>query len=286
MADPAAKPRTNPAPLVGIVAAVGLIGLAVYLNLFRDAGGGGTVREAQPSDGESGEATPARRNPRATITQLRVEPALVELGVVTTCAPPREFEFTIHNDGTGPALVQGWASSCGCLVPELSEPIDLAPGASRQVKVELEPWGIGDRRQRLELRLEGGLPGPGVDVAYRIDAPVWPRPAMVSRPDGRGFRTVNLERSAEDGSFLAEPFEVLGVTPLVAKVGESLGAGHASIEVDFAAIDELAADRVLAATVPFTWREVRGERRWKTLDLRVRTSVEKCPEVTIRVRNR
>jgi hypothetical protein len=270
-----------------MLVAFALIGLGVYLNLRGDGDGSeSAVRSREAESGEPGSQAPAKRNPRATIAKLRVEPALVELGAVTTCAPPREFECTIFNDGSGPALVQGWASSCGCLVPAIDGSIDLAPGASRRVRVSLEPWGIGERRQTLALRLEGGVPGPEIEVVYRIEAPVWPRPAMVNRPEGRSVRVVDLERSAPNGSFLAEPFEVLAVVPLIADIGPSLGDGHASIAVDFDRIDALASDPVLARDAGFTWREDRGETRWKTLDLRVRTSVESCPELVIRVRNR
>ena len=112
------------------------------------------------------------------------------------------------------------------------------------------------------------------------------RPAVVTRPDRARNFAVNIDRVSADGAFLPEAYEILGVEPRVAPILPPLEPGHGAINIDFQAIDELAASPSGAELTAFEWTETQDGRRWKSIELTVRTSLEACPEVRVRVRNR
>jgi hypothetical protein len=97
---------------------------------------------------------------------------------------------------------------------------------------------------------------------------------------------VNIDRSASDGSFVPDAYEILGVEPRVAQILPPLEPGHGAINIDFQAIDELAASTGGAEIGAFEWTETPGGRRWRSIELTVRTNLEACPEIRVRVRNR
>ena len=92
-------------------------------------------------------------------------------------------------------------------------------------------------------------------------------------------RVVDPEREAPVGKFAVTSFE-----PPVARVVGSAGDGHVAIEIDFKAIDALAADN--PGSPLFEWEQRRDMRRWKAFDLEIATDSEACPSLRLRVRNK
>ena len=122
-------------------------------------------------------------------------------------------------------------------------------------------------------------------IDYEVTSPIVPMPVLVVRPERLETKIVDLERvvdpeqQAPVGTFAVTAFE-----PPVARVVGSAGDGHVAIEVDFKAIDALAADN--PGSPLFDW-EQRGEtRRWKAFDLEIATDSEDCPSLRLRVRNK
>ncbi|MFM1824013.1 MAG: hypothetical protein RI967_2279 [Planctomycetota bacterium] len=285
------KDRGSITPLLAL-AAIGLVAVGIYSNLgggSEGAGGASAGRAAEEDD----PVTPRERarTPKGEKPSVEILPAKVELGAVTPCGDARRFEATIRNTGRGRLEVAGWRSTCGCVTVEEEPGFAIEPGGERTVTVRVEPWGFGGKSQRIDFRVldESGASnalGARLRVDYAVGGAVRTRPGAVVRPVGKTPAFVDIERVGPDGEFLAEPFEVIAVLPPVAMILPSLGDGHGAIEIDYAAIDALAARPESRDDPAFEWIETAGSgRRWRSFELTVRTSVELCPDLRIRVRN-
>ena len=74
--------------------------------------------------------------------------------------------------------------------------------------------------------------------------------------------------------------------PWKAAEGEPpLEAGWGGVIVDFAAVDELAADPASRSDPAFEWRGDGADARWKTFEFVIRTDDSVCGEMRVRLRN-
>lgn len=283
-------------PLALLVAAA-LIGLGLYLNRGERGPGSGDGSASSPSsDSAAGDidSVTERRRPADTgapFARLSVSPEKVELGSVPTCGVRRTFEVALANDGDKPLRVDGWVSTCACVAPAVAPGFTIAPGEVYTLPVTVEPWNFGTQSHRIDFRVSGDGRSPNATagrlrVNYTVEGALRARPAVVTRPDRLRNFAVNIDRVAADGSFLPEAYEILGVEPRVAPILPPLEPGHGAINIDFQAIDDLAASPSGADLAAFEWSETPDGPRWKSIELIVRTSLEECPEIRVRVRNR
>ena len=298
------SPRGSFTPLL-VVGALALVGAGVYLNLTSadDAttgSAGALARGGDSSDGaaarlseNSGSSRSGRRDedPDSPRPRVRVKPEKLDLGRVTQCGEPTIGEVTLTNDGRTPAKVDGWVATCGCIAV-LAEPgFVLEPGASRAIPIRVDPAGIGGKSQRIDFRLNGNALGGRVRLDYEVYSPIRVIPSMAIRPEKGTELLLELERSTPEGEHIATPFEVLAVLPPVGRPWKAadgeppLDPGWGGVIVDYAAIDELAAQPDSRADPAFEWRGNGDGARWKTLELIIRTDDSVCGEIRVRVRN-
>ena len=64
-----------------------------------------------------------------------------------------------------------------------------------------------------------------------------------------------------------------------------LDPGWGGIEIDFAAIDALAAEPDSANDPAFEWKESPKGRKWRSIELLIRTDLPVCGDLRVRVRN-
>jgi hypothetical protein len=167
----------------------------------------------------------------------------------------------------------------------------IEPGEVFMLPVAVEPWTFGPQSHRIDFRVSGDGLSPNaaagrLRVNFNVDGPLRARPTFVTRPERARNFAVNLDRSASDGSFVSEAYDVLGVEPRVAQILPPLEPGHGAINIDFQAIDELAASENAGDIAAFEWTETPDGRRWKSIELTVRTNLEPCGEIRVRVRNK
>jgi hypothetical protein len=282
--------RDRAKTIIGLLAGATLIGLGFYLN--RGGARTGETTKNTPSneiDGVIGK----RRAPKQSepFAKLSVSPDTVELGVVSTCGPLRTFEVALANDGDKAVRVDAWVSTCACLAPTVAPGFEIAPHAVFTLPVAVEPWNFGAQSHRIDFRVSGEGLSPNATAArlrvnFRVEGSLRARPAVVTRPDGKRNFAVNIDHVASDGAFLAEAYDILGVEPRVAQILPPLEPGHGAINIDFEAIDELANSPDAADNPAFEWTSTPEGRRWKSIELTVRTTAEACPDIRVRVRNR
>ena len=275
---------------IALLIGAALIGLGVYLN--RD-GLRSTPVPAEPASGEI-DTVLGKRRPTAAGTRfakMAVSPEKVELGVVSTCGARRTFDVALANDGEKPIRVDGWVSTCACMAPTVAPGFTIDPGDVFTLPVAVEPWDFGSQSHRIDFRVSGEGLSPNATagrlrVNFTVEGPLRARPAVVARPERVRNFAVNIDRVLPDGSFLPEAYEILGVEPRVAPILPPLEPGHGAINIDFHAIDDLAASPGAADIAAFEWTKTPDGRRWKSIELTVRTNLEACPEIRVRVRNR
>jgi hypothetical protein len=130
-----------------------------------------------------------------------------------------------------------------------------------------------------------------VRIDYDVYSPIRTMPSMAIRPEKGTELLLELERATPEGEHIATPFEVLAVLPPIgrpwkAAEGEPpLEAGWGGVIVDFAAVDELAADPASRSDPAFEWRGDGVDARWKTFEFVIRTDDSVCGEMRVRLRN-
>lgn len=273
-----AQSRSTTAILV--LAALALAGYAVWTNL---------APKPEPSEGPRAMPSAAGEGPDASgprgALKLAVSPASVDLGTLSQCMPVAVFEATLRNEGQDPLTVTGWGATSGAIEPIGAIGGLIEPGGERRIRVRVEPWGYGPKQERIDFRIDGRRTAGGVAIGFDIAGGLRSRPGVVIRPEGRGKKAIDIERVGPDGDFLGEPFEIMTVVPPVADIYETEQPGRAVIEIDFAAIDELAAGADARANPAFEFVETRKGWRWSTCELVVQTGVEGCAELRVRVKN-
>lgn len=284
--------RRRSSTILALLIGAGLVGLGVYLN----RGQAGSTNSTPPRDSAAGDIDSVieKRRPAdagAPFAKLTVSPEKLDLGSVPTCGARRTFEVALANDGDKPLRVDGWVSTCACVSPQVAPGFTIEPGDVFTLPIAVEPWNFGTQSHRIDFRVSGSGLSPNatagrVRVNFTVEGALRARPAIVTRPDLMRNFAVNIDRVAADGSFLPEAYEILGVEPRVAPILPPLEPGHGAINIDFQAIDELAASPSGADLAAFEWTETSDGRRWKSIELVVRTSLEACPEIRVRVRNR
>lgn len=298
--QPTARSSSTPYLLVGALA---LVAAGVYFNLKGNdddakSGSAGASARASGEDGASassgaGSSSRTRKDedPNAPRPRVRVTPEKIELGRVTQCGEPSVAEVTLINESKVAVKVDGWVATCGC-VSVLAEPgFTLEPGTSRALPVRVDPSGVGGKSQRVDFRLDGNALGGRVRIDYDVYSPIRTMPSMATRPEKGTELLLELERATPEGEHIATPFEVLAVLPPIgrpwkAAEGEPpLEAGWGGVIVDFAAVDELAADPASRSDPAFEWRGDGVDARWKTFEFVIRTDDSVCGEMRVRLRN-
>jgi hypothetical protein len=275
-----------------------LVALGIFINRDRAAptrtlNGGSSSEETDPAsrdvDAVLGSRRPATNG--LSFAKLGVAPEQTDIGLVSTCGPRRTFDVALSNDGEKPVRIDGWISTCACVYPAVSPGFVIEPGEVFMLPVAVEPWTFGPQSHRIDFRVSGDGLSPNaaagrLRVNFNVDGPLRARPTFVTRPERARNFAVNLDRSASDGSFVSEAYDVLGVEPRVAQILPPLEPGHGAINIDFQAIDELAASENAGDIAAFEWTETPDGRRWKSIELTVRTNLEPCGEIRVRVRNK
>ena len=275
-----------------------LVALGIFINRDRAAptrtlNGGSSSEETDPAsrdvDAVLGSRRPATNG--LSFAKLGVAPEQTDIGLVSTCGPRRIFDVALSNDGEKPVRIDGWISTCACVYPAVSPGFVIEPGEVFMLPVAVEPWTFGPQSHRIDFRVSGDGLSPNaaagrLRVNFNVDGPLRARPTFVTRPERARNFAVNLDRSASDGSFVSEAYDVLGVEPRVAQILPPLEPGHGAINIDFQAIDELAASENAGDIAAFEWTETPDGRRWKSIELTVRTTLEPCGEIRVRVRNK
>ncbi len=284
-----ARPSSGSTQTFLVAGAVVLAALGIYLNLGPGSGGERHSNDgstASPSTGAGRSAPRSRpRDAAEGIRRLRISPEKLDLGAISQCGPRGAYEIVLSNDCTVPVTVVGWVATSSSIRPGVAPNAVIAPGGLLKVPIEIDPLGLGPKSQRLDFRLDGNARGGSVRIDYEIVSPIVPMPVLVVRPEVFETKVVDLERVVDPASEAsAGRFAVTSFEPPVARVVGSAGDGHVAIEIDFKAIDALAADN--AGSPLFDW-EQRGEtRRWKAFDLEIATDSEDCPTLRLRVRNK
>lgn len=283
------RPSSSSTQTFLVAGAVVLAALGIYLNLGSGSGGERHSNDGSTASPSTGAGRPAPRGrPRDAaegIRRLRISPEKLDLGAISQCGPRGAYEIVLSNDGTVPVTVVGWVATSSSIRPGVAPNAVIAPGGLLKVPIEIDPLGLGPKSQRLDFRLDGNARGGSVRIDYEIVSPIVPMPVLVVRPEVFETKVVDLERVVDPTSEAsAGRFAVTSFEPPVARVVGSAGDGHVAIEIDFKAIDALAADN--AGSPLFDW-EQRGEtRRWKAFDLEIATDSEDCPTLRLRVRNK
>jgi hypothetical protein len=283
------RPSSSSTQTFLVAGAVVLAALGIYLNLGSNSGDGGGADNgtaASPSTGAGRAASRARpRDAAEGVRRLRISPERLDLGSVSQCGPRGAYEIVLSNDGTVPVTVVGWVATSSSIRPGIAPNAVIAPGGLLKVPLEVDPLGLGPKSHRLDFRLDGNARGGSVRIDYEIVSPIVPMPVLVVRPERLETKIVDLERVVDpEQQAPAGKFAVTAFEPPVARVVGSAGDGHVAIEIDFKAIDALAADN--PGSPLFDW-EQRGEtRRWKAFDLEIATDSEDCPSLRLRVRNK
>jgi hypothetical protein len=281
------RPNSSSTQTFLVAGAVVLAALGIYLNIGSDEPSGGAKGEGAASPGDAGRPT-SRTRPRDDsegVRRLRISPEKLNLGTISQCGPRGAYEIVLSNDGTVPVTVVGWVATSSGIRPGIAPNAVVAPGGLLKVPIEIDPLGLGPKSQRLDFRLDGNARGGSVRIDYEIVSPIVPMPVLVVRPEVFDTKIVDLERvvdperEAPVGRFAVTSFE-----PPVARVVGSAGDGHVAIEIDFKAIDALAADN--PGSPLFEWEQRRDVRRWKAFDLEIATDSEACPSLRLRVRNK
>jgi hypothetical protein len=281
------RPNSSSTQTFLVAGAVVLAALGIYLNLGSDEPSGGAKGGGAASSGDASRPT-SRTRPRDDsegVRRLRISPEKLNLGTISQCGPRGAYEIVLSNDGTVPVTVVGWVATSSGIRPGIAPNAVVAPGGLLKVPIEIDPLGLGPKSQRLDFRLDGNARGGSVRIDYEIVSPIVPMPVLVVRPEVFDTKIVDLERvvdperEAPVGKFAVTSFE-----PPVARVVGSAGDGHVAIEIDFKAIDALAADN--PGSPLFEWEQRRDMRRWKAFDLEIATDSEACPSLRLRVRNK
>jgi hypothetical protein len=281
------RPNSSSTQTFLVAGAVVLAALGIYLNLGSDEPSGGAKGGGAASSGDASRPT-SRTRPRDDsegVSRLRISPEKLNLGTISQCGPRGAYEIVLSNDGTVPVTVVGWVATSSGIRPGIAPNAVVAPGGLLKVPIEIDPLGLGPKSQRLDFRLDGNARGGSVRIDYEIVSPIVPMPVLVVRPEVFDTKIVDLERvvdperEAPVGKFAVTSFE-----PPVARVVGSAGDGHVAIEIDFKAIDALAADN--PGSPLFEWEQRRDMRRWKAFDLEIATDSEACPSLRLRVRNK
>lgn len=281
------RPNSSSTQTFLVAGAVVLAALGIYLNIGSDEPSGGAKGGGAASPGDAGRPT-SRSRPRDDsegVRRLRISPEKLNLGTISQCGPRGAYEIVLSNDGTVPVTVVGWVATSSGIRPGIAPNAVVAPGGLLKVPIEIDPLGLGPKSQRLDFRLDGNARGGSVRIDYEIVSPIVPMPVLVVRPEVFDTKIVDLERvvdperEAPVGKFAVTSFE-----PPVARVVGSAGDGHVAIEIDFKAIDALAADN--PGSPLFEWEQRRDVRRWKAFDLEIATDSEACPSLRLRVRNK
>jgi hypothetical protein len=95
--------------------------------------------------------------------------------------------------------------------------------------------------------------------------------------DPRDRRVLDAHRQARERGRRREQRNLEGSN-------RSAGDGHVAFEIDFKAIDALAADN--PGSPLFEWDARGAARRWKAFDLEIATDSTACPQLRLRVRNK
>lgn len=290
--------RLSASTLLALLGGAALIAAGIYLNRggspsSRTPLGGSPTGGAGNAPGDV-DAVLGNRRPAADgvpFAKIGVAPEQTDIGTVSTCGPRRTFDVALSNDGDKPVRIDGWISTCACLSPTIAPGFVIEPGEVFMLPIAVEPWNFGPQSHRIDFRVSGDDLSPNaaagrLRVNFTVDGPLRARPTFVTRPERARNFAVNLDRAAADGSFISEAYDVLGVEPRVAQILPPLEPGHGAINIDFQAIDELAASEQAADIAAFEWTETPDGRRWKSIELTVRTSLGTCGEIRVRVRNK
>lgn len=204
---------------------------------------------------------------------LSIEPAVVDLGVVSQCVSPDPIRVKLRNNLAEPLRIAGFVSTCGCTVPDVEPNVEIAPGAELVVNIRLEMWGRGRKQQFIRFVGAHAVPLGRVQILYEVDSSLRTIPSGISRdlnPDG----SIDLESTDE------APFQVTGADPAVVTFNpDQVATDHAGT-IAWEKIDQL------ASTDPgHPGLTLDKSGRWAAALIRIGTSKGDCPGLFVWVKN-
>jgi hypothetical protein len=269
-----------------VIAAVVLGGLGIYSNLSRPSEATKPTGGATSAPAEKGIEIPGASGQKRVVKKLRISPEKLKLGTISPCKPFETPEVVLTNDGDEPVSITGWIATCACVSPSLKAGETIEPHGFLRVPIVVQPLGLGGKSQRLDFRLDGNAVGGSLRIDYVIESPIRAMPVLVTRPEVKAPKIIDLERVDGEGNLIADKFAVRGFEPPVAQFVESLRDGHASFAIEYEKIDQLAEAEPGRRNSGFVWEERGGKQHWKTLELVVSTDSDACSALRIIVRNR
>ncbi len=211
------------------------------------------------------------------------DPPQVDVGPVSQCGPPVTVRVTLVNISQTSSEVLEAIPDCGCTVPELPTPCVLAPGERREILVALDPWAHGGARTQ---QVVFPCRQPGKPRTLRISCTVvgalHTNPAAARRKEEPTVMVQVSHLEAPEGGAGApaaqKPFEILGFDPPVVESWPRNPAMETWFSLDWALVDKAA-----ESGAPGFERAPDG--RWSRGVVVIRTSLEECPELRMRVYN-
>lgn len=224
--------------------------------------------------GAEPDALPVRdADVRAEKMPIKIEPAKISMGVHSPCDPPLRSVVKITNQSDKPFTIKRINATCACTSAEIEGSRTLAPGESRDMTINVDLSGIGDKSQGLYL-IQSGQPGGYVRVDYTIVPPVKPTVEAVDLNEETSTAEVGVVR--EDG----KPVKLLRLEPEIGYIKDNPD-GTQVVIVDRARADayaESAAGRADSSV------QRDASRLYTGVYMAVVTDYPTCPNASVLVR--
>jgi len=210
--------------------------------------------------------------PRMVLAPVNVEPAHVDLGVVTQCDDLIRVPARLVNTSDKPMHLSQVIGRCGCTVPDLETPSKLEPGGSIDFVVTLDPWAApGPHTQQIDFIYAEAGRAPPMQISYDVQSPLRLSPGGAHR---HAEAQAVLKLTADDGA----PFLIQSVDPPVCEQWIRTPTSETHLTIDWALVDDAAKQR------PELF-EFDDDGRWKRGKIAVRTNRDGCPAIYLRVYN-
>lgn len=107
-------------------------------------------------------------------------------------ARPTPTRLTLKNTGNQSVRILAVESTCGCTLPDFSEPVEIAGGEEHVLEVSGTPPGIGEKQAALTVRIDSQAQ-PALRVPVLLKGKPLEVPYVSSLPERLELRTTRLE---------------------------------------------------------------------------------------------